>query len=185
MYVARPYNFNLNPLFHHGDRLGIDRKFSFASSACDFLRRNNFSFGAVFEKGVYYLSREEEQTIREQFAWRMSNNQRENLAISASEPATMNFYRDARETISAWINDKSKSKLHFVNISNPDGPLNGYQRRLVHQLITNEFPSYRTFARNDKAFMQVEKIDHFKEAEVSLIFISASYLQIPKLAPVT
>lgn len=53
-----------------------------------------------------------------------------------------------------------------MNIGHPNG-LNGLQRRLIHQLVRNEFPSCRTFARNDRQFMQVEKLDPEKEALVS------------------
>jgi len=55
----------------------------------------------------------------------------------------------------------------FVNIGDPDGDLNGYQRFLVHQLVKNEFPGYRSFARGQQSFIQVEKIDPKKEASVS------------------
>lgn len=55
--------------------------------------------------------------------------------------------------------------MDFVNIGCPGG-LNGYQRRLVHQLIRNEFPGYRVFSVNYGQFMQVEKIDPIKEANV-------------------
>ena len=49
--------------------------------------------------------------------------------------------------------------MAFVNIGRDEGALNGYQRRLIHQLVRNEFPGLRTFARNDGWFMQVEKLD--------------------------
>lgn len=52
-----------------------------------------------------------------------------------------------------------------MNIGVPGG-LNGYQRRLVHQLVRNEFPGYRTFSRNNGDFMQIEKLDKGREAQV-------------------
>ena len=58
------------------------------------------------------------------------------------------------------------AKADFVNVGSEGGPLNGYQRRLIHQLVKNEFPGCRTFARNDKSFMQIEKTDPKKEVEV-------------------
>jgi len=54
--------------------------------------------------------------------------------------------------------------MTFVNVDNPKGPLNGFQRRLVHQLVRSEFPQCRCFARSDGSFMQVEMIDHDREA---------------------
>ncbi|KAL3424991.1 caf1 family ribonuclease [Phlyctema vagabunda] len=166
MYIARPYNFHLSPLFLHGDRLNIDRKFGFSSSACDFLLKNHFDFGQVFNSGVPYLSREEEKYAREQYQIINGLNKRDDIVISLSEPQTLDFYRNARKTITAWLDDKSDSRQSYVNISNPDGPLNGYQRRLIHQLVQNEFPDYRTFARHEKSFMQVEKTDKLREAEI-------------------
>src|SRR4051812_30438138 len=57
--------------------------------------------------------------------------------------------------------------MSFVNIGSDAGALNAYQRRLVHQLVRNEFPTLRTFPRNDGYFMQVEHLDVKKEEEVS------------------
>ena len=59
----------------------------------------------------------------------------------------------------------------FVNIGKDDGALNAYQRRLIYQLVRIEFPGCRTFARNDGHFMQVEKLDEKKEAEVCVASI--------------
>jgi poly(A)-specific ribonuclease len=59
-----------------------------------------------------------------------------------------------------------QKEMDFINISAPGG-LNGFQRRLVHQMIRTEFPAYRTFSRNNGEFMQVEKLDHEREASVN------------------
>lgn len=56
--------------------------------------------------------------------------------------------------------------MSFVNIGSVEGPLNGLSRRLVHQMVRNEFPTLRTFPRNDGYFMQVEHLDVNKEEEV-------------------
>jgi poly(A)-specific ribonuclease len=69
------------------------------------------------------------------------------------------------ETWFKWLT-KIQFEVDFVNIGQPNG-LNGLQRRLVHQLVRNEFPSCRTFARNSGEFMQVEKADPGKEVLVS------------------
>ena len=57
-----------------------------------------------------------------------------------------------------------------VNVDNPDGPLNPFQRRLMHQLIREEFPALKCINKNDGAFMQVMVLDHEKEAKVGLEF---------------
>ena len=58
----------------------------------------------------------------------------------------------------------------WVNVGNPDGPLNLFQRRLMHQLIREEFPALKCINKNDGAFMQVMVLDHEKEAKVGLEF---------------
>lgn len=67
--------------------------------------------------------------------------------------------------------DPSQPKLNFVNVGHPEGnlkALNGFQRRLVHQLVRKEFPTLRAQARKDDTFMQITELDVQKEAEVRL-----------------
>ncbi|TAQ85737.1 hypothetical protein B7494_g5940 [Chlorociboria aeruginascens] len=169
-YLARPYNFNVSPLLLAG-AFEIERKFSFSSSACEFLYRNGFNFGKIFSSGIPYLSKEEENETRTR------NNERikrtatiPDVVIPLEETETLAFYRESRNTITTWINAK-KPKTEFVNVGNPKGSLNGYQRRLIHQLVRTEFPKYRTFARNDGHFMQIELLDQKQEDEVGLRWI--------------
>jgi hypothetical protein len=56
-----------------------------------------------------------------------------------------------------------------LNISSPDSPLTGFQRRLVYQLVRGEFTGLRVFSRNNGDFMQIEKLDERREAEVCVI----------------
>lgn len=65
-----------------------------------------------------------------------------------------------------------------VNVGNPDGPLNGYQRRLVYQLIRDEFPALKCMPRNDGAFMQVRVLDHEKEAQVGNFKVPARFSKV-------
>ncbi len=86
-----------------GVDLRLERIFHFSSSACDFLSKNAFDFGKVFSDGVTYLSREEEDEIREEYSSRVDKNAKiPDVIIPASEPTTLEFYRKARQTISAW-----------------------------------------------------------------------------------
>ena len=76
-YLARPFNFNLSPLHADGvdfKNFKMDRRFEFSSSACDFLHKNNFDFGKVFNSGVPYLSREEEAELRKRESQRADEN---------------------------------------------------------------------------------------------------------------
>lgn len=58
--------------------------------------------------------------------------------------------------------------MDFINVGIAGGHLNGFQRRLIYQLIRNEFPLYRCFPRNNGDFMQIVKTDVAKEAKVTL-----------------
>ncbi|PMD19394.1 CAF1-domain-containing protein [Hyaloscypha hepaticicola] len=170
-YLARPYNFNVTPLSVDaaeekkvGD-LRLERVFSFSSISSGFLHSKKFDFGKVFTHGIPYLSRDEEAACREEY------NQRADIfaklpyiPIRLDEPNTLAFYRRARRTIRDWLRNPTPG-APTVNVGNPDGPLNGYQRRLVYQLIRDEFPALKCMPRNDGAFMQVRVLDHEKEAQ--------------------
>ncbi len=64
--------------------------------------------------------------------------------------------------------------MEYVNIGVPGG-LNGYQRRLIHQLLRSEFPAFRAAPRNDGEFMHVTKVDASKDAQV-LFFLPKFYI---------
>ncbi|PBP26994.1 CAF1 family ribonuclease [Diplocarpon rosae] len=162
-YLARPFNFNLNPLSAEGVDLRLDRTFTFSTSACDFLKKNSFDFGKVFKEGVPYLSRDEEEERREEYAQRASKNAKiPDIVIAPDDVSTLEFSRSTRKTIAAWAR-KPEAEHDFVNIGNDAGPMNAFQRRIVHQIVRNEFPSLRVFARNDGSFMQVERLDQERE----------------------
>lgn len=165
-YLARPFNFNLSPLTADGLDLRMDRSFTFSSSACDFLKGNNFDFGKVFTGGIPYLSRDEETSLRTLETSRLAKQSSiPDVVIPTNEPTTLEFYRSARSKISSWVNDKKDNKPDYCNITAKDDrqSLNGYQRRLVHQLVRNEFPKYRAFGRMDGKFMQIELLDQKRE----------------------
>ncbi|KAM3070140.1 hypothetical protein ACMFMG_003825 [Clarireedia jacksonii] len=164
-YLARPYNFNISPLFLYDRVFDLERKFTFSSSATHFLQSNGFDVGAVFSHGVPYLSEEEEVQTRQQYESRSERNAAiADIVFDPGDSEALDFYRGARDTITDWIKAKAP-KNPFVNIDSKKGALNGYQRRLVHQLVRKEFPDHRCFARLDGSFMQVEKTDKEREAK--------------------
>ena len=108
-YLARPYNFNLSPLFFRDnimkDRFP-ERKIVFSSSACDFLQNAGFNIGKVFTDGIYYLSHTEEVDTRENFKRRNDQQiKRPDVVIQPTDTVALEFYRKARKTISTWVND--------------------------------------------------------------------------------
>jgi poly(A)-specific ribonuclease len=107
MYVARPYNFNVTPLFVQGDKLDTNRDITLSSSAIQFLQKNSFDLGKVFTRGVPYLSREEEVYARQRYAKRQDDSARiPDIVISESDHAALDFYHKARQTLSEWTNAK-------------------------------------------------------------------------------
>jgi poly(A)-specific ribonuclease len=124
MYVARPYNFNVTPLFVQGDRLDINRDITFSSSAIQFLQKNSFDVGAVFTRGVPYLSREEEESARQKFAKRQENSASiPDIVISESDESALEFFRNARTTISKWANAKKVCTCNFLPLGLAMHPL--------------------------------------------------------------
>ena len=150
----------------------MDRRFEFSTSACEFLHKNNFDFGKVFSAGVPYLSRQEEEEIRKREAERSDRDSKIADIVLAPGSPELDFYRKSRAIISNWVNDP-KAERAWVNIdSGNDNALNGFQRRLIYQLVRSEFPGHRTFGRNDGSFMQVVKTDPEEELKASPVLFS-------------
>jgi hypothetical protein len=118
MYVARPYNFNVTPLFIHGDRLDINRDITLSSSAIQFLIKNSFDLGAVFQKGVPYLSREEEVSAKQIFAKRQTNAASiPDIVIPENDAAALKWYNNAKQEMSNWVNATKVSKWQTLSQS--------------------------------------------------------------------
>lgn len=135
-----------------------------------FLRKNCFDIGAVFTKGISYISRKEQTQARQAFQERQNRNSTiPDIEIGPGDQVTLDFYRNARRQLLEWTDPKNKDvrdAMGFYNVSVPGG-LSGYQRRLVYQLVRTEFKQYRAFLpRKNADFVQVEKMDTAKEAKV-------------------
>jgi len=107
MYITRPYNFNVSPLLIDGEKLEIKRDITFQSGAVQFLIKNSFDIGAVFTKGVPYLSIEEESIARINYSKKqeMSTNIPD-VVISPDDDEAVAFYTKARKTIYDFANQK-------------------------------------------------------------------------------
>lgn len=147
-----------------------------------FLRKNCFDIGAVFTKGISYISRKEQTQARQAFIDRQNRNSTiPDIEISPGDHATLTFYRNARNQLLEWTDPKNKDvrdAMGFYNVAVPGG-LSGYQRRLVYQLVRTEFKEYRAFLpRKNADFVQVEKMDVAKEAKVCGFLLSTGELLI-------
>lgn len=67
-----------------------------------------------------------------------------------------------------------------MNIENRNGPLNGFQRKLLFQLVANEFPGYRARPRNHNHFMQIVKGDPREELAFSRAKLAAFECAVKK-----
>ncbi|KAL5351369.1 hypothetical protein ACLOAV_003226 [Pseudogymnoascus australis] len=167
-----------------GDKLDIYRDITLSSSSMHFLRKNCFDIGAVFTKGISYISRKEQTQARQAFLDRQNRNSTiPDLEISPGDQATLTFYRNARKQLLEWTDPKNKDvrdAMGFYNVAVPGG-LSGYQRRLVYQLVRTEFKEYRAFLpRKNADFVQVEKMDVAKEAKIAASKVIANEAQLAK-----
>ncbi len=166
VYVTRPYNFFLNPV--PGGRLGIERDFTYQSGAVEFLLGIGFRMDAPFTEGVPYLSRDEEARARSNAIARQDKNRFEDIFIQDNDLESLQFIRRARQEIFEWRTrttpDPSYLNIAPLNHSRPDyngRGLNGYQKRLVHQLVRAEFPDCVSISKID--FIQILPYDQQRE----------------------
>lgn len=108
----------MSPLSAGGVDIKLERTFSFSSSACEFLKGNGFDFGKIFATGVPYLSQHEEYDLREEFRLRVDKNTKiPDVVVPLDEPATLEFFRNARKTIADWVKDPevcARSDLRYI-----------------------------------------------------------------------
>lgn len=141
-YILEPYNFDLSPLPLLRERQ-FARKWSMNSGAVSFLQRNGFDFGKQMLHGVPYLSLQEENTARNKMT---ADAKRNDMEFKLEDELLV---RHVRDSIVAWQSQPKDEQEDYLNIPH-DSPrgipveLNAYQRRLVHQIVQNEFPAMKT-----------------------------------------
>lgn len=101
VYIARPYNIYLNPVV--GERLNIDRIFSFQSSAVDFLMTHGFSIEGPFYNGLPYLSREEEATAIKGERTRLDRTSVADIHLNENETEALDLVRTVRQKVKKWL----------------------------------------------------------------------------------
>lgn len=141
-YILEPYNFDLSPLPLLRERQ-FTRKWSMNSGAVSFLQRNGFDFGKQMVHGLPYLSLQEESTAREKMK---ADAKREDMVLKTEDDILV---RHVRESVHTWQYQTPDKREDYLNIPH-DSPrgispvLNAFQRRLVHQIVQNEFPALRS-----------------------------------------
>lgn len=141
-YILEPYNFDLSPLPLLRERQ-FTRKWSMNSGAVSFLQRNGFDFGKQMLHGVPYLSMQEESVARAKMT---ADSRRNDMTLKPDDQILVDHIH---ESISNWQSQQPDEQAEYLNIPH-DSPrgipasLNAYQRRLVHQIIQNEYPTMKS-----------------------------------------
>ncbi|KIW02357.1 uncharacterized protein PV09_06179 [Verruconis gallopava] len=168
-YILQPYNLPISPVFD--EDLDLERQFSFQSGAVEFLLRNGFNFNLTFENGVPYLSRDEEHEAKEKFTARDDKNRFEDILIAESDTLTLKFLEKVRCEVHEWLTRKKEDSLeirsrtlHWRENCDAIGDLTSFDKRLIHQLIRNEFPSLVTISRRQSVV--IKALDEGREHQI-------------------
>ncbi|KAI9803248.1 MAG: hypothetical protein M1825_002039 [Sarcosagium campestre] len=169
-YIPRTYNINVCPLV--AERLDLDRVFSFQSGAISFLMGHGFQLDAPFKSGVPYLSRQEENTIRQAAADREKVRVgHADITLPEDDHEAILFVESVRNKIKEWEKQQPR-QYDYINIAAADHDvdpfmsrgLNTFQKRLVHQLVRSEFPHLVTASK-----MKFIQILHYNEERESIV----------------
>ncbi|CAH0721851.1 unnamed protein product, partial [Brenthis ino] len=128
-YVAVGYTFHLCPQVF-GD---IDQSFIFQASTLNFLCKHNFNFNKFTYEGLPYLSKAEENHIRQQ----LKNKTLFDNLINTMEMAGEKKLQEYCSKVSKWITDDEEDTL-YLDVENP------VMRYIVHNEVRQRFPNVLT-----------------------------------------
>lgn len=133
---------NISPLPLLRERQ-FTRKWAMSSGAVSFLHKNGFDFGRQIIHGVPYLSLQEEEKARAKMT---ADSKREDMLL---KPEDQTLVQHIRDSVTTWQSQPKEEQEEWLNIPHgtSDGiptELNSYQRRLVYQIVQNEFPAMKT-----------------------------------------
>ncbi|KAF2150574.1 CAF1-domain-containing protein [Myriangium duriaei CBS 260.36] len=170
-YQLKPFNIDLSPIL--GERLDIDRDFSFHSGAVEFLNSVGFDFNNSLTNGVSYLSRDEADLAKQRAEERLSrtNDTYDRLEVKPEETETLAFLQRVKEKVDAWLKldqfDPEPLFLGSKELCSRDiksEELSRFEKRLVHQTIRQDYPQLVTIPR--RGVIQVSRLDEEREAAV-------------------
>lgn len=162
-YVLEPYNLNISPLPLLRERQ-FTRKWSMNSGAISFLQRNGFDFAKQMLHGVPYLSVQEEEKARAKMT---ADAKREDLEFKQDD---QHLVGHVRTSIATWMSQPKEEQEEYLNIPNNNAThdlgdeLNSYQRRLVHQIVQNEYPGLKTKGMGH--FVSIENLNADKQVSM-------------------
>ncbi|QIX00841.1 hypothetical protein AMS68_006358 [Peltaster fructicola] len=174
-YVCRPYNFEISPLIDDTG-LGIEREFTFSSGAVSFLHTVDFDFAKPFNVGVQHLSRAECSLARENFEKRQRKDAVADMHIKDTDVQALALMKSTRRSIDIWLRESRVGDVDTLLIA-PKGAgtapadsaslppeFNGFQRRLIHQLVRAEYPNLVSFST--RGGIQIGHLDQEREARI-------------------
>lgn len=146
-YLCKPFNFNLSPIVQE-KRLDIDRTFAFHSGAVEFLLGVGFHMNLPFTLGVPYLSRPEAALAEHKAKNRSDRSVVADIQVKPEDLQSIAFMQRVRTAIADWSKNNDDHSLVITPITENGRPqeteLSRFERRLVHQLVRAEFPSFVT-----------------------------------------
>lgn len=165
-YILRPYNIVISPLLP--ERFDIKREICFQSGTASFLLSQGFDMGAPFARGVPYLSREEADRAKQMAFDRFDKKTfHEDVKLKDDDIQSLDFVRRVREAIVNWetTTDIELYITTYIGLPNPPAnpAISGFEKRLVHQLVRNEFPDLITKGRQE--CITIVRFEEHREAE--------------------
>lgn len=119
--------------------------------------RNGFNMETPFTQGVHYLSRQEEQQVRDKLA--DDDKKRSKIPDMILKDDDIVLVDYIKKSINDWQATSKDDQESFLNIpaegvKDPlPSTLNRYQIRLTHQVVRNEYPKLKTHSMGH--FVQV------------------------------
>ena len=101
-YLIRPFNFNLSPLVEDETYVGVERDFTYSSSAVNFLRREGYDMSSPFSSGVPYLTRQETDLAWQRVRRRFDRNMIPDIIPAASDIQALSFIARVQREVSKW-----------------------------------------------------------------------------------
>ncbi|ORX94409.1 CAF1-domain-containing protein [Basidiobolus meristosporus CBS 931.73] len=174
-YISKPFNFYVFPGSVLGESGGNERTFLCQSGSLEFLSGCNFDFNKMIASGIPYVNRAEELALKAR---------RENEANNPDIPIDDNnrdFFEQTKVLIDTWLQDSTEKALEV-----PAG--NGYLRRLVYQIVRNNYNGFVSAQKKDRNIeivkLSVEEKDKNaqdadnREAEFSKMVNFSSVIQL-------
>ncbi|KAG6353452.1 hypothetical protein INS49_005633 [Diaporthe citri] len=162
-YVTKTFNLPLHPGVVVEDVTSkslvrvVDRCFRLSTITLDFLESNHFSLAHILQRGVPYLSASE---LNRKATFDFIDGKRqagELIDVNELSTKSTEFRNDVEWKIINWrMQRRSGAHVGPVIIRNSQGHrLNSLQKRLVHELLQDQFSDLRAVARYGGAHMEI------------------------------